>query len=332
MNKWQGFFASFISLVFLSACNQHQKIEGDLTDLHRRLESFVEFETPIPSSPISLNAPDKVDMRISVDEIQINLREFYALDQCELTKTVAQRNTALGKMQLPSIRFAYEKTILIQLKNCLAQLDDNQVIGDKLSAWLEIKQQNLGYNWANMLTQSNETYNAFSIAGDFISAAPADNFNQTKMALKALLESLEQDAIDLLTLEEHLKALDNSRLLARIWRTQQLLNKRLDAMNPILIAFKQKNTCRNASEKEDVTIMRNIFTMFFAEKIQPLASELNRYHYQLSPILEQLIDSTYLPDNFTHYVHKKIVIDYQSYKQSMSTHVTHWQEIFATCD
>ena len=33
--------------------------------------------------------------------------------------------------------------------------------------------------------------------------------------------------------------------------------------------------------------LTNVFQQFFIEKIQPIASQMNHYQYQLSPILEK---------------------------------------------
>jgi hypothetical protein len=78
--------------------------------------------------------------------------------------------------------------------------------------------------------------------------------------------------------------------------------------------------------------MRNIFTMFFADAIQPLASQLNHYQYQLNPSFDVLSSHPYLPPVWKAYIRAHYIDDAMRYKSTMQEHIELWQDIFKLCE
>ena len=62
-----------------------------------------------------------------VNETSIKLTEFYQLQHCHLATLIAERNTSLGKLQLPSIRFHYEKQLIQGLQECIKQTNEPEL-------------------------------------------------------------------------------------------------------------------------------------------------------------------------------------------------------------
>ena len=91
------------------------------------------------------------------------------------------------------------------------------------------------------------------------------------------------------------------------------------------------NTCSNSKQADDIVIMRNIFTMFFAEKIQSLAAELNKYHYQIAPLVLPLTEADILPSSYKDYLKRQLVTNHNAYQSAMKIHIESWQQIFARC-
>lgn len=330
INHLKGVFAIFTMSIIVSACNENQQIRHDLEALHERLIDFTDISAPALDATVQLDAPRKSSLRLTTTDIQINLREFYALKACPLSKTIAERNTSLGKTQLPSIRYAYEKSLISALQNCMDILPDDNQMKLKLNNWLTQKKQALPIVWANMITQSNETYNAFAISADFISGTNSDQFHASRLALNYIVNSNETT-----TLESHLKTLQESRLFARMWRTQWLISQYLTQMSPLLTTYLEQNTCNTKQEKESVKIMRNIFRLFFAEKIQPVTSELNNYHYQLSPLFAELSHQLSNIDDktvaFARFIKNQYELGHTEYKASIQQYVQLWQRVFIHC-
>ena len=320
--------------ILLSACSGHDKVKNDLQALAERLESFTDLAIEQTNSSQLLNAPAKHSLEYPIPGIQIAFREFYAIDDCPLGQFIAERNTALGKTQLPSIRFAYEARLLQTLDDCLVQLEQNNEMNKQLQTWIAQKQENLPLVWANMLTQSNESYLAFTTAGDYIAGNSEDGLQATKLALRYLLDAANDEAIDAGELELHLKALSNARLPARMWRTQKLFSAELSPISDMLRRYieQSKNNCGSTQQKEELKIMRNIFTMFFADAIQPLASQLNHYQYQLNPSFDVLSSHPDLPPVWKAYIREHYIDDAMRYKSTMQEHIELWQDIFKLCE
>lgn len=328
------FLLSISAIVLLSGCSDHRKIADDLEVYSQRLQNYTDITLPKAHFDLSLQAPSKSVFKQNLTEFSINLREFYAFQDCGLNQLVAQRNTALGKMQFPSARYAYESQLVIQLKECAKILNNKgeAALTAKLDQWTLEKERQLPISWANLITQSDEIYTHLSANNGFISAKANDNYLASKQGLKFLLSSKDKHPVDLTQLENHLQQLANSPLIARAWRTQLLIAQKLNHISPLLIEYMQNNQCQTLQDKNSIEIMQNIFRKFFAENIQALAGELNKYHYQLSPLVEQLILSPHFNESFKNYLRQHNTVSYEVYKQSMQTHIGLWQDIFALCD
>jgi hypothetical protein len=323
------------SLMLLASCSDHKKIANDLSDYNARLQSYTGISIAPTPNINNLEAPDKQLLKIDIERISINLRELYAFNGCSLNQLVAQRNTALGKMQLPSSRFAYESKLIDELLACQQNLkddDEKSELREKLATWTTLKQQQLPLAWANLMTQSSETVMHFSGGSGYISGTSGDNFQATKLALAFLLKSQTRYPIDASALELHLQQLGNAPLLAKQWRTQILLKQELDNISSLLIGYLEKNTCSTIKEEKSIAIMQNIFRIFFAERIQPVAGQLNRYHYQLSPLVKQLAESSQMPQAYSEYLVQHNTINFNAYAEAMQSHIKIWQQIFGRCE
>ncbi len=334
-------FLFMLTTGLLSGCSFKTTVQDDLQNYEDRLQSFtqiniaqLEVDASADNQSIQLFAPEKASMLMPITSIDINLREFYAFKQCSLNTLIAQRNTALGKMHLPSSRLVYETQLLAAFDECISIMrkQDNTELATKLTQWQAQKQAQFPSVWANFITQSNELFLHLTHSGDFISGNADDNFVATKQAFRFLSNIGTKQAIDDSALEQHLQTLEHTRLLAKMWRTQQLLNKRLNEISPILQAYLQLNTCSNATQANDIVIMRNIFTLFFVKQIQPLGGELNKYHYQLQPLLESITSKYALPQAFVDYIDTHLGEQHEQYKTAMQQHITLWQQIFARCE
>jgi hypothetical protein len=321
-----------ITFLFITGCSKHNQIKSDLQAVSDRLESFTELTIVKNSDNIALNAPAKTSMEYPIEDMRIKLRDFYAVDDCPLGQFIAERNTALGKMQLPSTRFAYEHRLLRVLEGCMAQLEQDHPMQAQMKEWLDKKTTNLPLVWANMMSQSQETFLAFTTASDFISGESSDGLQVTKLALNYLLQAMDTEYIDSQELELHLKGLLDSRLPARMWRTQELIAQQLPPISDLLARYIERTKCTNAQQEQEVTIMRNIFSKMFADKVQPLASQLNHYQYQLNPAFEALVEHPNIPPSFSSYVQSQYIDSAQLYKTAMQENIELWQQVFKLCD
>ena len=317
----------------VAACTGQSQIESDIDKLSERLSSFTGISAQKSEIQPVLSAPAKHTLAISIDELQIGIREFYAIDDCPLGQFIAQRNTSLGKTHLPSTRFIYEKELMSTLRICMNQLDEGHRMQNPLASWIAHKQHNLSSVWANMMTQSDEVYLAFTMTGDFITGDSNDSLTGSRLALGQLIESLDSTEIDSNALELHLRELSESRLPAKMWKTQALLTQELPLISALLQEYitTSEQAC-NRAKREELKIMRNIFSVLFADTIQALASQLNHYQYQLNPYFESLANHPSIPPAWQGYINQQYITQAKEYKRNMQSHIELWQQVFKLCE
>lgn len=326
---------TLVALLIISGCSDTKKIAVDLEDYSERLQSYTGIAIESLPEVNNLYAPNKQALKIDIERTSINLRELFAFNDCSLNQLVAQRNTALGKMQLPSSRYAYESELVHELAACQRTLQENEgktELVAKLADWSALKQQQLPQVWANLITQSIETDTHFTGGTGYISGTSNDNFQATKLALNFLLKSQNEHPVNASALELHLQQLNNTPLMAKKWRTQLLLAQELNNISRLLNTYLINNTCSTRKEEESIEVMRNIFRIFFAERIQTVAGQLNNYYYQLSPLVEQLAQAPQMPTAFNEYLLLHNTLNFEAYTEAMQSHIQIWQQIFERCD
>ena len=105
-----------VAMFALLGCFGGSTVKQSIDDYAARLSRVL--DTPLPDSfndKITTPLPklaDSATLKQAIEGVNINLREFYALQDCELGTVVAERNTSLGKSQLPSQRLVYESKLL----------------------------------------------------------------------------------------------------------------------------------------------------------------------------------------------------------------------------
>ena len=290
--------------------------------------------------------PTLAELGNNVNPLNINIREFYAIQDCELGRIVAERNTALGKTQLPSQRLQYEHRLLNVLANCEARLQaaDNP-IASTVAEWRKQKQAQYQSVWANVVQTSTEMKLGLSMAGAPLQASENKDAKATVNALNfinGLAETLKQkNAVDTYVeastnnngeLEQQLQIIASSRLPAKLWQTQAILNNRLAFLNQVLAPALNNVKCENGIDSDKATILRNVFYLYFIEEIQPIASTLNNYHYQLQPLWEQWAGNTALSAPFKAHIRTHAVDNFTQYSATMKAHVTLWQNFLGRCN
>ena len=323
------------ALLLLVGCSQHQELADALEDYHARLASVLETESVDVAFVADIQLPNKSELFRQPQAMSFNLREFYALPDCRLNTLIAQRNTSMGKTQLPSQRFVYETDLLKALEECLAVTDDPG-IQTSLKSVLTFKQENYADAYANLIQTSDELRLMIEHAQRFVSGDTTDGFQETRFALQyltAIGETKPPDSETLTSedLEQALKDLAQFRLVGRLWRSQQLLSEWLEISTPWLQAQTQNLNCENRKQKQKAEYLHNVFMMFFAEQIQPIAGQINHYHYQLLPIFNKLIADDRLDPAFRLTLENQTDTQHQRYKQAVQQHILLWQQLFKQC-
>jgi len=315
-------------------CNHASPIENALSDYHARLSRVLATPLPQPQPAPSLVYPISLDHKRQQTAVNINFRDFYAIQDCELGRLVAERNTALGKTQLPSQRFVYEHQVLSALRQCEQMLSTtNPNVANTVAQWRAVKQTQYELAWARVIQSSQEMRQGLGFSKGLLQA----EYNPDAIAaIHALtfLDALSSPSMSLNSqnLEAELKIMASSRLPARLWHTQQVLTTHLSTLTTALTPALQNINCEQGIPSEKATILRNVFYIFFIQHIQPLGSQLNHYHYQLAPLWEKWLTTDVLSADFKRYIHTHAVTNFSHYQQSLHEHVTLWQQFLGRCN
>ena len=360
-----------VALFALLGCFGGSTVKQSIDDYAARLSRVL--DTPLPDSfndKITTPLPklaDSATLKHAIEGVNINLREFYALQDCELGTVVAERNTSLGKSQLPSQRLVYESKLLNVLKSCEAALTKenesnqrNATLAATIASWREQKTQNYSKTWANLVQGSQELRLAlntperlFSVENnkDALSSVNAlyyinslsnkelllsdmysSNTASSDTETEATNENNSERIIESSELEQQLKIIRSARLPATLWHTQQTLTQNLSLLTNLLETQLDAVSCPEGRASDKAKILRNVFYLFFIEEIQPVGSLVNQYHYKLAPLWEDWLAQPSLHEEFKRYIRQQSQDGFNQYSSVMKAHVNLWQGFLGRCN
>ena len=360
-----------VALFALLGCFGGSTVKQSIDDYAARLSRVL--DTPLPDSfndKITTPLPklaDSATLKHAIEGVSINLREFYALQDCELGTVVAERNTSLGKSQLPSQRLVYESKLLNVLKSCEAALTKenesyqrNAALAATIASWREQKTQDYSKTWANLVQGSQELRLAlntperlFSVENnkDALSSVNAlyyinslsnkelllsdmysSNTASSDTETEATNENNSESIIESSELEQQLKIIRSARLPATLWHTQQTLTQNLSLLTNMLETELDAVSCPEGRASDKAKILRNVFYLFFIEEIQPVGSLVNQYHYKLAPLWEDWLAQPSLHEEFKRYIRQQSQDGFNQYSSVMKAHVNLWQGFLGRCN
>ena len=360
-----------VAMFALLGCFGGSTVKQSIDDYAARLSRVL--DTPLPDSfndKITTPLPklaDSATLKHAIEGVNINLREFYALQYCELGTVVAERNTSLGKSQLPSQRLVYESKLLNVLKSCEAALTKenesnqrNATLAATIASWREQKTQDYSKTWANLVQGSQELrlalntperlfsvennkdalssvnalyyINSLSNKGLLLSDMYSSNTASSDTETEATNENNSESIIESSELEQQLKIIRSARLPATLWHTQQTLTQNLSLLTNLLETQLDAVSCPEGRASDKAKILRNVFYLFFIEEIQPVGSLVNQYHYKLAPLWEDWLAQPSLHEEFKRYIRQQSQDGFNQYSSVMKAHVNLWQGFLGRCN
>ena len=360
-----------VAMFALLGCFGGSTVKQSIDDYAARLSRVL--DTPLPDSfndKITTPLPklaDSATLKHTIEGVSINLREFYALQDCELGTVVAERNTSLGKSQLPSQRLVYESKLLNVLKSCEAALTKenesnqrNAALAATIASWREQKTQDYSKTWANLVQGSQELrlalntperlfsvennkdalssvnalyyISSLSNKGLLLSDMYSSNTASSDTETEATNENNSERIIESSELEQQLKIIRSARLPATLWHTQQTLTQNLSLLTNMLETELDAVSCPEGRASDKAKILRNVFYLFFIEEIQPVGSLVNQYHYKLAPLWEDWLAQPSLHEEFKRYIRQQSQDGFNQYSSVMKAHVNLWQGFLGRCN
>jgi hypothetical protein len=318
-------------IIFVMGCDSSHSLQKHLQEYQVRMAKVLDVESP-GRLTISLPPyPPLSDLQQNIPATSIKLFEFYNLKHCELYSLVAERNTSLGNLQLPSIRYIYERHLFEALQQCLIDTSDSQ-LRKKLQSWKQTKEQQLPMVWADLIQLSSEVKQGLSANFALVKGNEQDGLIQFKDTLNFLININHNKQINSTELEQHLKSLMNNPLPAKLWLSQLTVSEYLNHSTHSLRQHAQDLQCSDTRSKKKMEYLRNVFQQFFIEKIQPIASQMNHYQYQLGPIFETMSVHPHLSSSFKEYIKQFNQQGFDNYQAALQQHIQFWQILFKRCN
>jgi hypothetical protein len=318
-------------MIFAFGCDSSHSLQKHLKEYQQRMANVLDVENPDKLTISLPTYPPLRDLKQNIPATSIKLFEFYNLQHCELYSLVAQRNTSLGNLQLPSTRYIYERHLLDALQKCLIDTTDSK-LREKLERWQQTKAQQLPMVWADLIQLSSELKQTFSTNVALVEGNEQDGLYQTKEALNYLIQINQKKLVNSAKLEQHLQNLMNSPLPATLWLSQLTLAEHLNKSTTWLFKHANDLQCSGSGSKKKMEYLTNVFQRYFIEKIQPIASQMNHYQYQLSPIFEKMLSHPNLSPNFKQYINQSNQQGFKNYQVAIQQHIHFWQDLFKRCN
>ncbi len=308
----------------LCGCAFEQNIE-DISDQYRQRLANV-LDVPGPQYEMAPPLPGLDKLSLSHPGLDISIRDFYQMRDCRIYTLVAERNTSLGKIQAASQRYLYELDLLQALQEC-RKTTDTLSLQIQLDNWLQHKQSALEQHWQQLL-QSDEIQQSLSRNLGYIGDTTTDHLSETRQSLQYLLSihPASPERLRNTQLESHLQQLKQTRLMARVFRTQRLLLYHLPPLTHWL--EQQSLKCSGGKPSKQVEYLRNVFGLFFIDQIQPLAGRTNDIYYQLMPLWQSLLSAH--PPMSAWLTEREA--EFQQYRQALSQHIQFWQRLLEQCN
>lgn len=318
-------------ILCLSGCFGQTTLEMNINSYAERIARVTQSEISPPPPDLKLYYPKASERKVTIPSTTLNLREFYAINGCPLATLVAQRNTTLGKVEAPELRYAYERQLLQTLSQCGELIQsDNIDLMNELSRLQTVKTKNLPLAFADLLQNSNAIVTGLSFSSEFIGTEQTISEITQSIAAIHYLANIDSDQkVDISEMNEHLQTLEQRQVWAKIWRTQRYIIQVLPNITTVLNDYRKGLNCR--ATQGELDILRNVMMMFFIDYVQPLASTIIRAQEQSSEAWQTLLDKPSIESSMKAFITSHTQEQYQAFKDVLNAHVKSWQALFAQC-
>ena len=323
-------------LLALVGCSDGQRLPNSFEEYQKRMFRVLSIKTDPIQPQVNIDFPAVEQRRVTIPTVTIPLRDFYAINGCELAPLIAQRNTALGKVEYPSRRIVYEAQLRDTLQNCIALIEhdvdesEHNTVKSGLENALTQKRLNFPMTWANLIQNSDNIRLGLSFDQRFVQGDETDGFIETTQALQYLHNIKTGKPITHSEIERHLAHIEQFRLPARLFRTTRYLITGLTHVNALLKDHNSDFICATAHDKKQISIFKNVMSQFFIQELQPIASSTNRYAQVLLPLLTQIVEDKHINSAMKAFIQNEIDI-YGTYKQKFAAHVSELQTLLNRC-
>ena len=345
--RWAG----LAFCLLLSACNK-QEGPAMLEDYASRMSNVLEVDIQLELSAAAQQVPALPSMRdrlLPTVELREGVIDVWDFRQCGMISIIAERNSSLGKVMLPSQKMTYEIWFFQALQDCRARVyaviardQAQQAFIERLENIYIIKRQNLSAELWNGIYTSDEISAQFIIKQKTL--ALKEEVGSVQRALEkflALAKLSEQEIIItpawLEDIEDYYFAMHSNHFGARLLATLPMVTRTLDkTAEAINIRLAQKPFCPAGHQPPRANILLNVFQRYYVDRILPYMAMIQR---DGKPWLQRHDEiMTLLPAPAAMQLYHQQVVSlsdddglWQRWQRAIRRHTKAWQAILGQC-
>ncbi|WP_417689257.1 DUF3080 family protein [Pseudidiomarina sp.] len=327
----------YASVAFvLMACSDVPTALAPLHDYQTRIANTLARETIEYQSVSVPQLPDVRELRVEVPRVSVSLLDSWRLDQCAAGQLIAQRNSALGKLEGGLTRYFFDRRLTQAIASCIEDLElsGEAALASRLQKAYTEKLATLPASKQLAIATDDALRHTLRVAATSHKTADDDAFAAALAAFDPLLAVLtasatDATAIDEQQLEQALEHLHQTDYLPKLWRTLHELDTYLIQLEPLLNDLPTAAGCTSAGRPERAEVLHTVFLKFFIQRVQPQLAGFTRQGYEVNERLQQLTKVTEqaaLQD----YLQQLQTLT-QRLNQRSRAHVQPWQDFFTAC-
>ncbi|MBY5991539.1 DUF3080 family protein [Ferrimonas balearica] len=322
MLRW---LLKLLPLLLLSGCQPGP--DGTLDDYLTRLERVLNTERPA----IELTPPPRPAKHLwqpSQTDLTVSLLTPLKLKPCGVLPLIAQHNAQLGRVSPPSQQLLYHHELAHRLTRCDPDSLDEE--GRELhQALLTHKAQQLPRLGPRLFLLSDEIWFNLGAEGKGWRFGPLAEAEQSLNALKRMtprLSVLDEPLDPQQTLESHLAVLYRAELPRSLHRAMISATVTLEQASAMLETLPTL-----ACQHETMTVLPNVLTAIYGERVQPLLSQIQNADRRLTPPLTALLSP--LPEDpyFAFYLGQDADSLRGRFYSAIQLHTQTWQTLLERC-
>ncbi len=339
--------------LWLSACGkpEAQTLLEDYADSMSNVLATaipLDFEAAVRAIPA---LPEKRQRTLDTPDMREGMLDVWDFQQCGMMHLIAERNSSLGKVMLPSQKMRYELRFLAALQRCLVTMQAlsapdkaQQDFIARLLTIAQLKQQNLAKEIWNGLYRSDEISQHFARgqtplpltagqSGNVLRALTqlhtlAGLHDKTPLALPAWLDEIEAVYYAFYSSEFGAQLLPALAMLTHaLHQTAVALETRLQAA-PF---------CHSGHRPRRAEILRNIFQKYYAGQVQPYMALIQREGQEWLRLHDEIMHRLPAPKAMQAYQQRVLSLSaanslWRQWETASRRHTRAWQEILGQCE
>lgn len=330
-------------LLILAGCNPFSAPGTMLDEYVERTARVLELDpqfSPIPAAP---RLPKRRERQLAVPELEIDMLDFLSLYGCDLQVVVGEKNSIMGRVMQPLNRLRYELRFIASARECLPEIDDEDLAGSVRKA-VDGKLESLPVvTW-------NATWGVEEIESLLTLTKGALPVEATGAVTAALGQDLERLNTSIASLNRQELALDLA-FVGRVhqhwdaeYRAGQALNSAVlliarlqDATALIRQRIEARPLCFEGKANNQAQIVQSMFFTVYVERVQPYLADVQRARAELIEPLTRLgrLQQGVMPDSFRPYFERALTQAegsvWQRLDQATGEHTQAWQSLLEQC-